>query len=117
MRIPDRMLNCVGFISHDHPSPRYLGTTFVVGVAGRYGQAYLHAVTARHVAERVDGQPFLIGVNFKDGAAGWFRSDLRWWYHPSDPNVDAAATVFTPTERFDLEYVPENSFVTNETIQ
>jgi hypothetical protein len=116
MRIPDRILNCVGFISHGQEHPEYLGTTFIVGVPGKYGNAYLHAVTAKHVAECIDGGPFLIGVNFKDGEAGWFQSDLNWWYHPTDPNVDAAVTVFTPTSRFDIEYIPENSFVNDKTI-
>jgi hypothetical protein len=88
-----------------------------VGVRGKYGNCYLHAVTARHVADCVNGSDFLIGVNFKDGEAGWFKSDFKWWYHPTDPNVDAAVTIFTPTERFDLEYIPENSFVSIETIQ
>jgi hypothetical protein len=55
MRIPDRMLSCVGFISHHNTQPKYLGTTFIVGIAGKYGNAYLHAVTAKHVAECVDG--------------------------------------------------------------
>ncbi len=117
MRIPDRFLSCVGFISHDNPQPEYLGTTFIVGIAGKYGNAYLHAVTAKHVAECVEGGPFLIGVNFKDGEAGWFSSAMKWWYHPTEPNVDAAVTVFTPTERFDMEYIPENSFVTDKIIQ
>jgi hypothetical protein len=117
MRVPDRFLTCVGFISHDNPSPQYLGTTFFVGVAGKYGHAYLHAVTARHVAENVEGGPFLIGVNFKDGKAGWFSGGSEWWYHPTEPNVDAAVTIFTPTERFDTEYIPEAAFATDEAIQ
>ena len=117
MRVPDRFLTCVGFISHDNPEPRYLGTTFFVGIAGKYGNAYLHAVTARHVAENVEGGPFLIGVNFKDGQAGWFSGGPKWWYHPTEPNVDAAVTIFTPTERVDAEYIPEAAFATEEAIQ
>ncbi len=117
MRIPDRLLNCVAFISHDDPTPEYIGTTFIVGVAGKFGNAYLHAVTAKHVAECVDGGPFLVGVNFKDGKAGWFSSAMKWWYHPAEPNTDVAVTVFTPTDRFDVEYVPESSFVNDEKIK
>src|SRR5579864_2593235 len=117
MRIPDRFLHCVGFISHDNPYPQYLGTAFIVGIAGKYGNAYLHAVTARHVAECVEGGPFLMGVNFKDGKAGWFSGGPKWWYHPADANVDAAVTIFTPTERFDMEYIPETVFVNDESIR
>jgi hypothetical protein len=29
------------------------------------------------VAENVDGGPFLFGVNFKDGMAGWLGSELN----------------------------------------
>jgi hypothetical protein len=117
LRIPDRMLSCVGFISHDDPRPKYLGTTFIVGIAGKFGNAYLHAVTAKHVAECVEGGPFLIGVNFKDGKAGWFSSAMKWWYHPTEPNTDVAVTIFTPTARFDMEYVPEASFATDKVIE
>lgn len=117
MRIADGLLKCVAFVSHDDPTPKYIGTTFMVGIAGKYGNAYLHAVTARHVAECVEGGPFLIGVNFKDGGAGWFQSDLKWWYHPTDSSVDAAATVFTPSDRCDVEGIPEAAFVTDRTIR
>jgi len=68
----------VGFISHENPTPQYIGTFFVVGVAGRHGNTFPHAVTAKHVAENVDGGPFFFGVNFKDDKAGWLRSDLKW---------------------------------------
>ncbi len=95
--------------------PKYLGTTFIVGVPGKYGNVFFHAVTAKHVVRWIDGQRFLIGLNFKDGKAGWFSSDMKWWYHPTD-EVDAAVTVFTPTSRFDIEYIPETAFVTEETI-
>jgi hypothetical protein len=116
MRISDRLLNCVGFISHSREYPQYLGTTFIVGVPGKYGNVYFHAVTAKHVVKWIDGQAFLIGVNFKDGKAGWFQSSMKWWYHPSDQHVDVAVTVFTPTDRFDIEYIPQAVFVTDEMI-
>jgi hypothetical protein len=118
LRVPDRLLNCVGFISPPSSEPQYIGTIFIVGVAGKWGNAYLHAVTAKHVAECVDGKPFMIGVNFKDGEMGWLASKMKWWYHPAEPNtVDVAVTVFVPTERFDVEYVPETIFATDKRIK
>lgn len=118
MRVPDRLLTCVGFISLASSEPCYIGTTFIVGVAGRWGNAYAHAVTAKHVAEYVNGKAFMIGVNFKDGEMGWFGSPLRWWYHPTEPDtVDVAVTVFTPTARMDVEYVPETIFATDKRIK
>src|SRR5437764_2704619 len=69
MRIPDRLIKCVGFISHDEPKPDYLGTVFIVGVKSELESgAYLHLVTARHVAEMIDPGPFVIGMNGKDGS-------------------------------------------------
>jgi hypothetical protein len=59
----------------------------------------------------------MIGVNFTDDKAGWFSSNFKWWYHPTEPSVDVAVTIFTPTERFDMEYVSEGSFVTDETVE
>jgi hypothetical protein len=118
LRVPDRLLSCVGFISRDSSEPQYIGTTFIVGVAGKWGNAYPHAVTAKHVAQCVDGKPFMIGVNFKDGEMGWFGSNLKWWYHPTEPEtVDVAVTVFTPTARMDVEYLPETIFATDKRIK
>lgn len=79
MRISDNFLKCVGFVSHENPCPQYIGTTFIVGILGKWGNAYLHAVTAKHVAESVEGGPFLLGFNFKDGKMGWFGSGMKWW--------------------------------------
>jgi hypothetical protein len=117
LRIPPDLLKCVAFISHDNPALQYIGTAFIVGVAGKSGKVYPHAVTAKHVAECIDGGPFLIGVNFKDGKAGWLSSNLKWWYHPTEPDVDVAATVFAHSERCDVLYVPESAFVTDEKIK
>ena len=53
-----------------------------------------------------------IGVNFKDGLAGWFGSDMKWWYHPTESDtVDVSVTIFTPTFRIDAEYIPEGPFL------
>ena len=118
MRVPDRLLTSVGFVSLASPEPEYLGTAFIVGVAGKWGNAYTHAVTAKHVADSVDGQSYLIGVNFKDGEMGWFGSSLKWWSHPTESDtVDVAVTVFTPTPRMDVEYISETVFATDKRIK
>ena len=70
MRVPDAFLKCVGFISHENPTPEFIGTFFVVGVARKYGNTFPHAVTAKQVAKNVEGGPFFFGVNFKDNRAG-----------------------------------------------
>lgn len=118
LRIPDALLKCVAFISGTDPNPLYIGTAFIVGVAGQYGNAYTHAVTAKHVAVNFEGKGFRLGVNFKDGQAGWLESNLQWWYHPTEADaVDVAVTPFVASERTDVEYVPEGIFTTDERIQ
>jgi len=120
LRVPDSLLSCVAFISRKNPELQldYIGTSFIVGVRGKWGNAYLHAVTAKHVAVCVEGAPAVMGVNFKDGNMGWFESGAKWWYHPTEPNtVDVAATIFTPTDRFDVQHIPETIFVTDEKIR
>jgi hypothetical protein len=117
VRVPDSLLKCVGFISHENSKPEYFGTFFVVGVPGKHGNTFPHAITAKHVAEHVDAGPFFFGVNFKDDQAGWLRSDIKWWYHPTDPNLDVAVTVMAASDRTDMEYVPEAIFATEEIIK
>lgn len=122
MRVPDRLLTSVGFISLAKPEPEYqpeyLGTAFYVGVAGKWGNAYVHAVTAKHVADCIAEKPYLIGLNFKDGEMGWFGSRLKWWTHPTESDtVDVAVTVFTPTPRMDVEYISETVFATDKRIK
>ena len=118
MRVPDNLLKCVGFVSLASDHPQYIGTTFIVDVPGKWGNAYPHAVTARHVATRLASRKYLLGFNFKDGDAGWFGSELRWWFHPTEEeSVDVAVTVFTPTSRFDVESIPQSIFATDERIK
>jgi hypothetical protein len=120
LRVPDSLLSCVTFVSRKNPQLQvdYIGTALIVGVRGKWGHAYLHAVTAKHVAVCVEGNSALMGANFKDGQMGWFESGPKWWYHPTEPDtVDAAATIFTPTERFDVQHIPETIFATDERIK
>lgn len=52
----------------------------------RANDTYLHAVTTRHIAEAVDGGPFLIGVNLKDGKAGVDSGTCRVFAAPRQRN-------------------------------
>jgi hypothetical protein len=122
MRVPDRIANCVGFISHDIPENiRYGGTAFLVGVKGAHGNAYLHLVTAQHVADKVDPGSFIVGMNSRDGGKILVRSgDVKWWYHPTEKSlVDAAVTIFATEkiEDYALEWIPESIFATDERIE
>jgi hypothetical protein len=119
MRIPDQMLDCVGFISHDTPTIKYGGTVFLVGTVGTFGNVFLHLVTARHVAEKIDPGNFVVGFNGKNGGKILIKSaeGSRWWYHPTErESVDVAVTLFATEEiaEYKLQWIPEDMFVTDE---
>jgi hypothetical protein len=120
MRLPDGITSCVGFISHDQPTIQYGGTGFVVGTQGQHGNAFLHLVTAAHVAEKVEGS-WLFGMNLKSGGKFLLKSGdaVDWWYHPTEKaNVDVAVTIFASEqiEEYDLNWIPETMFATDERI-
>lgn len=121
MRIPDQLIKCVGFISHHTPKLGYIGTVFIVAVrsADDPDGAYLHLVTAKHVAEYIDPGPFVIGMNARDGSKIMVQSsdEMRWFYHPTEKDsVDVAVMPFAPgmLPDYDLEYVPEIVFAKEE---
>jgi len=118
MRLPDQILRTVCFISPSTADIKYGGTGFIVAVKGDHDNAYLHLVTAKHVAKAVEGAPFVIGINTKRGEKAILDADLesggmKWWYHPAEPDaVDAAVTMFAPAryEELDIEWVFEAMF-------
>lgn len=123
MRLPNTVLNCACFLAHDTlPQVQYRGTAFVVGIAGKNNNHFLHLVTAAHVAEKLQFTPFVIGMNLKQGGKVIVRAgaDFKWWYHPSEKtSVDAAVGIFaTPNvSDYSLEYVPERMFATEDRIK
>jgi hypothetical protein len=121
MRLPDRIRNCVGFLSQAIPNPKYLGTAFLVAMRGKGGNAYVHLVTASHVAEDIDPGDWLFGMNEKDKGKIWIQGgSVKGWYHPTDKDsVDCAVTIFASDKitDYDIEYIPEEMFVTNEKIK
>lgn len=127
MRLPNQVLNTVCFLAHDGPEIKYGGTGFIVAIKGEHNNAYLHLVTAKHVADALDGGPFVIGANTKHGTKALIDANvdgenlLKWWYHPTHPNaVDAAVTLFAPDdyEKLDVEWVfYPNMFATAEVMQ
>lgn len=121
MRVPDRIRNCVGFLSHAVPSAKYLGTAFLVVLRGRNGNGFVHLVTAAHVAELVDPGDWLFGMNEKTRGKIWIQGgSVKWWYHPTEKDaVDCAVTIFASDKiiDYDIEYIPQEMFVTNESIK
>ncbi len=126
MRISDGLLKCVGFVSRYEPDNeggshlRFGGTVFIVGVLmdGKVGLA--HLVTARHVAEAIEPGQAVIGMNGKDGMPFFLRTGAqKWFYHPTERNsVDVAVMPFgSPRfEQYDIQWIPEDIFVTDQRI-
>jgi hypothetical protein len=117
MRVPDQIIKTVLFIGlPDMPEPEYRGTGFIVTVPGTQSNHFAFMVTARHVAERLQGKEFYIRANKRDGTfvALKGRPDDPWWFHPTDrKHVDAAVTFFAPSQlaQLDIEHVPYTMFL------
>jgi hypothetical protein len=125
MRIPDRLLKSVAFVSRFEPEGDgarivFGATAFIVGVHTdeRFGLA--HIVTAEHVAEAIEPAEAVIAMNAKDGAPLFLRTgDARWFYHPAEPDsVDVAVMQFGSHrfQDYDIEWIPEDMFATDKRI-
>jgi hypothetical protein len=126
MRIPDRLLKTVGFVSRYEPDGEggsYIkpgGTAFVVGVLMDEKHVLAHLVTAKHVAKAIEADEGVIAMNGKDGVPLFLRIDGRkWFYHPTEEDsVDVAVMPFGSARfrEYDIEPIPETVFVTDRTI-
>jgi hypothetical protein len=125
MRIPDRLLKSVGFVSRFQPEGdgallQFGATAFVVGVHTDEKFGLAHIVTAKHVAEAIEPAEAVIAMNAKDGAPLFLRSgDQQWFYHPTEPDsVDVAVMPFGSRrfQEYDIEWLPEDIFATDKRI-
>ena len=83
MRIPDRLLKCVGFVSRDQDDLEYRGSAFVVSVPHDQNSGCLHLLTAKHVAFALQNGEAVIGMNGKDGLPLVLKNGaVGWHYHP-----------------------------------
>jgi hypothetical protein len=125
MRIPDRLLKSVGFVSRFEPEGdgarlRFGGTAFIVGVHTDETFGLAHIVTAKHVAEAIEPAEAVIAMNAKDGLPRYLRTgDQQWFYHPTEPeSVDAAVMPFGSVrfQDYDTVWIPEDIFATVDRI-
>jgi hypothetical protein len=126
MRIADKLLKCVGFVSRYEPDDEggsqlsYGGTAFIVGVAMHDKIGLAHIVTAKHVAEAIEPGEAVIALNGKDGMPLWLRTgSQKWFYHPTEKDsVDVAVMPFgSPRfDEYDIEWIPEEVFATDQRI-
>ncbi len=82
---------------------------------------HIYLVTAKHVAAQVQGREFVVRMNSKDQEqAIWVRGRCtdRFYFHPTDPSVDAAVIPYAPSrEKFDYEAIPTTMFLTDEIVR
>jgi len=125
--VSDEVRQCVVYLGLPAALPegemrmKPVGTAFFVGIPaeGLENWNYSYLVTARHVAQRLEGREFLVRVNLKDGGATFVRSGqgLRWWYHPSDATVDAALFPWAPPKTVEYRMIPTEMFLTDEVVR
>ena len=120
MRLADRILNTACLLGFKQETPRYGGSGFVVGVPGANGNSHLYLVTAKHIAERLECCPIIMGFNHRDGSKALIEADdVHWYTHPTEADaVDAAVTPFPPIEcdSLDIEPIPEHLFASPENV-
>ena len=120
MRLPDRMLRTAFLIGFKKETPQYAGSGFVVAVPGALGNA-LYVVTAKHLAERMECCPIIMGFSHRDGSKALVEADdVHWYAHPTEADaVDVAVTPFAPIQRdlLDIEPIPEHLFGSDESMR
>jgi hypothetical protein len=106
MRVPDQIRDCAVFVGlAEMPEPEYRGTGFLVTVPGTRQNHFAFMVTARHVAEKLEGNEFYVRVNRHNGKAVALKAaaDNKWFYHPTErKHVDAAVSFFAPSRVSEL---------------
>ena len=122
MRVPDQIRNTVMFVRGEDDE-EYRGTAFIVTVPGVNDNHFGFTVTARHVAEHLQGKNYLVRINKKDGTPVVMhgRADDPWWFHPTEKeNVDAAVTLFAPAymhlSQLEVEHIPIAMFADEKVI-
>lgn len=130
MRVPDQVRECVTFVGRPYVTPsgqqsvQFGGTAFIVTMPSkafpdRYN--YIYLVTAKHVAENIQGREFVVTLNDKNGKGGVIitapAEHSRWWTHPTGGHVDVAVIPFKPPDITKPVAIPASMFLTDEAIQ
>lgn len=129
MRISDTVKRCVGFVGiREGSGIKYGGTVFLVRVneeseirgGAKFKTHFIYMVTAKHVAEKLDGSDCVIRFNNREGRTVIFEAhEIRWWYHPTESAVvDSAVAVFKPPDELNIDAatISDSLFATPELI-
>jgi hypothetical protein len=131
MRVPDEIKKCVVFLGHltmlrdNFASLEPRGTGFIIAQPSEFGDgdkaSFLYLVTAKHVIDGLAGELSGARINRRDGTAEMVHLGNKWWFHPSDPDVDVAVIPFGGTNEditiFDFQAFPTRAFATDKAIE
>lgn len=121
MRLPERLLHTAFLLGFKKETPQYSGSGFVAQVPGARGKSHFYIVTAKHLAERMECCPIIMGFSYKDGSKALLEADdVHWYVHPTESGaVDAAITPFAPSQwnLLGIEPVPTDLFASSEKVR
>jgi len=76
----------------------------------------MHLVTAKHVAETLEGKIFGVRVNLKVGGSTIiYARNIEWNYHPTDMSADVAVVPFPALKDTELRMLPQEVLLTEKT--
>ena len=124
MRVPDYILDCVGFLGDVVPesesdSFNHEATVFVVSVPSAVPNAgsYHYLVTAKHsIVGRRNLAMLMNTAGGKDLILPDDHSE-QWWFHPSDTTTDIAVTCLQPSSSLNFTSIPIDLLLTPERIK
>ena len=121
MRISDLVRKCVGFVGiREGAEIRYGGTVFFIKIL-EDNLTFSYMVTAKHVAEKLEGSDCVIRINPRQGRSTPLEaSGLKWWCHPTESAiVDSAVRPFLYPghEHLDVMTISHTMFATPEVIE
>jgi|ERR1039458_2576825 hypothetical protein len=121
MRISDVVRQCVGFVGiRQGIEVKYGGTVFFVKILDD-NLRFSYMVTAKHIAEDMDGSDCFIRINNRQGSSiNLEASGEKWWYHPTESaTVDSAVRPFLYPghDLYDVITIGHTMFATPEIIQ
>ena len=127
MRVPDEVRECVVYLGLPVNLPdgrmamKPVGTAFFAFMPDEtlenWGYSYL--VTAKHVAQGLDGKEFVARVNLRDGGATLIKGEgVTWWHHPTDTAVDVALFPWALSpQKYEFRRLATEMFLTDEIIR
>ncbi len=113
LHLAESVTRCVAFIAVQNPDTgefSYGGTGFFVGYVDEDGHYGSYFVTAKHIAENVQGSDFLMRI----GSTKLLVCEARWATLKSDLSVDVAVTPYYPPADAGAERFPGEHFLTKD---